>query len=408
MVSHMDHAPGATQAAARLLGGDRPWWWSTPHPRTRRDTLVDLLALVFALGIGAVALNSITDRGPVLLGAGIAVGIVMCAALWWRRRFPVALALVDVVTSTLSPFAQGAGVVLLLNLAVHAPTKRTLQVVALHLLALPLTLWLHPDPEVSLLGALAFSLVMIAGVVAWGMFIRARRELVASLRERAERAEAERELEAQRAQLAERERIAREMHDVLAHRLSLLSLHAGVLEFRPEAPPDDVRRAAGVIRANAHDALQELRAVIGALREDDRGRVPEPPQPTLVDLPRLVEESRQAGARVDLDCAMAAPAAVPDSIGRHAYRVVQEGLTNARKHAPGCAVVVRVAGGPDEGLRIEVRNPLPADTPSRRIPGAGAGLSGLRERVAMVGGELRHGPADGGEHHLSAWMPWPA
>src|SRR5690348_16266362 len=125
------------------------------------------------------------------------------------------------------------------------------------------------------------------------------------------------------------------MHDVLAHRISLLSLHAGVLEFRPDAPPEEIARAAGVIRASAHQALEDLRAVIGILRDGPDGQGPQsqPPQPTLAALPGLLEESRAAGMRIRTEVSLPDLALVPDAIGRHALRIVQEALTNARKHA---------------------------------------------------------------------------
>nr|BFE88647.1 hypothetical protein GCM10020093_112480 [Planobispora longispora] len=138
-------------------------------------------------------------------------------------------------------------------------------------------------------------------VTIWGMLVRARRQLVVSLRERAERAEAEAELRVEGARRLERERIAREMHDVLAHRLSLLSVHAGALEYRPDMPTDDVAKAAGVIRSGAHQALQDLREVIGVLRLGGEETAPDRPQPTLSDLSALVEESREAGMDVRLD-----------------------------------------------------------------------------------------------------------
>ena len=177
-------------------------------------------------------------------------------------------------------------------------------------------------------------MLVTGGVVAWGMFVRARRQLVLSLRDRAERAEAEQQLRVEQARQQERTRIAREMHDVLAHRISLLSLHAGALEFRPDAAPDEVARAAGVIRASAHEALEDLREVIGVLRDGSEAGEPERPQPTLADLPALVDESRAGRA-----CACARGPARrrrgrPAGTGRSAYRIVQEGLTNARKHAP--------------------------------------------------------------------------
>ena len=201
----------------------------------------------------------------------------------------------------------------------------------------------------------------------------------------------------EQARLAERERIAREMHDVLAHRLSLLAVHAGALEVRRAASTGE-RDAAGVIRRCAYDALEDLRQVIGMLREqpgEDR------PQPTLGDVPALVEQSRAAGTAVDLD--LAGGAGVPDAVGRHAYRIVQEALTNARKHAPGSPVRVAVRGRAEDGLVVEVGNAL---VPGGSLPGAGAGLAGLRERVQLAGGRLEHGPTPGGEFRLRAWLPW--
>ncbi len=150
-------------------------------------------------------------------------------------------------------------------------------------------------------------------------------------------------LRAEQAQLQAREAIAREMHDVLGHRLSLLSVHAGALEFRPDAPPDDVARAAKIIRESAHQALQDLRDVIGVLRAPVR----ELPQPTLAEVGRLTEESAAAGMRVTLTEKV--DGEVPGLIGRTGYRIVQEGLTNARKHAPGAAVEVAVTGAAGPG-----------------------------------------------------------
>jgi signal transduction histidine kinase len=275
---------------------------------------------------------------------------------------------------------------------------------------------------------MAWTAAFTAIVLLWGMVIRARRQLVVSLRDRAERAEAEQQLRVAQARALERTRIAREMHDVLAHRISLLSLHAGALEIRPDAAPAEVAGAAGVIRASAHRALQDLREVIGVLREDtDSDAAPERPQPTLDGLGALADESRAAGMTVTLDIRVD-PAAVPDGTGRTAYRIVQEGLTNARKHAPGTAVGVAVTGGAGDGLTVEVRNRWPiarvgADGPSAMpggipgampggvpasIPGAGTGLVGLTERATLAGGRLAHGRTDADEFLLSAWLPWPA
>jgi signal transduction histidine kinase len=241
--------------------------------------------------------------------------------------------------------------------------------------------------------------------VAWGMFRRSRLQ---AQRERVRRAEAEEQLRTEQIRYAERTRIAREMHDVLAHRISLLSLHAGALEFRPDAPPDEVARAAAVIRASAHQALEDLRAVIGVLRDGADGQAPQPPQPTLAALPGLLEESRAAGMHVHAEVRVPDLAAVPDAIGRHALRIVQEALTNARKHATSAPVELRLEGAPGDGLEIEVRNPSPAlATGESKIPGTGAGLLGLTERATLSGGRLEHGLDEHGDFRLHAWLPWP-
>jgi signal transduction histidine kinase len=162
-----------------------------------------------------------------------------------------------------------------------------------------------------------------------------------------------------------------------------------------------------VIRENAHQVLQDLREVIGVLRAP----VGELPQPTLADVAQLVAESGRAGMRVALRDETSGT--VPDLAGRTAYRVVQEALTNARKHAPGAEVLVHLAGSPGNGLTVEVDNApvlgppaTPAPTPAND-PGAGQGLVGLAERVALASGRLEHGPTAGGGWRLAAWLPWP-
>jgi signal transduction histidine kinase len=208
--------------------------------------------------------------------------------------------------------------------------------------------------------------------------------------------------------MLERRKIAREMHDVLAHRLSLLATFAGAMEYRPDSSPEQLSRAAGVVRDGVHQALDELREVISLLRDDgpphsDGGH----PQPVLADVPRLVEESRDAGTEVLLREAVDEPAEAPPSVARTAYRVIQEGLTNARKHAAGQPVQVALRGGPGTGLEIDVRNALTPEPPAPPGWSGGAGLVGLTERVHLAGGRLDH-QAVGGEFRLHASIPWPA
>ena len=241
-------------------------------------------------------------------------------------------------------------------------------------------------------------------LIGWGAYVQARRALLWSLRERAQQAEATQAQRVAEARRLERHRIAREMHDVLAHRLSLVSTYAGALEYRPDSSPERIAAAAGVVRAGVHQALDELREVILVLRDEDEGDpTPARPQPTLSDLPALVEESRAVGVRVELDGAVDDPA-VPPTIGRAAYRVVQEGLTNARRHAPGQPVRVEVTVRPGADIEVRVSNPV-VHEPVPEPTGAGMGLIGLTERVALLGGTLTHG-RQGETFTLSARLPW--
>ena len=374
--------------------------------RTRRDWIVDsvlfLLAAVLAL---ASAMTSARQglHGPLLVID--AIGATMaCLALWWRRRWPLGVGLAVVAVQVVSPAAGVPGVVSLYTVAAYRRWQLAFLVAAAQVALLPLARAIHPggvSPAVYYLGGTFGPAV----VVAWGMFRRTRLQ---AQRERARRADAEEQLRIEQVRYGERTRIAREMHDVLAHRISLLSLHAGVLEFRPDAPPEEVARAAAVIRASAHQALEDLRVVIGVLRDGPDGPGPEPPQPTLAALPGLLEESRAAGMRIQAEVGLPDLAAVPDAIGRHALRIVQEALTNARKHATAAPVELRLDGAPGHGLTIEVRNPVPAlATAEPKIPGTGAGLLGLAERATLSGGRFEHGLDEHGQFRLHAWLPWP-
>ncbi|MFJ7076855.1 sensor histidine kinase [Streptomyces sp. NPDC098781] len=374
--------------------------------RTVRDWVVDFSCFVLAVFIGLLAADTLRSED---LPQGYAVldqvlGALSCAAVWLRRRWPVGLAVAMVPIGFISNTAGGAGVVALFTLAVHRPFRYVAWVALADVALIPLFFWLRPDPDVPYVWALVFGVLLTGAIVGWGMFVRSKRQLLLSLRDSARRAETEARLRAEQAQRLAREAIAREMHDVLAHRLTLLSVHAGALEFRPDAPSEEIQRAAGVIRESAHEALQDLREIIGVLRADepdDSGR----PQPTLAALEALVTESREAGMKVTLDQRVTDPAAVPASVGRTAYRIAQEGLTNARKHAPGAEVTVAVTGAPGEGLSVVVRNPAP-EGPVPHVPGSGQGLIGLTERATLAGGLLEHGPTAAGGFEVRGRLPW--
>lgn len=384
-----------------------------------RDRTIDIGLVLLALGIGVVGLVAERQRPGALrdglLLVDLAVGSAACLALLLRRRRPVELAAVLSVVAAFSVVAGGAALIALFTVAVHRTWRAVGAVWALYVVGVCAFYLMRPDPDLPFVAAVALCLVVTAAVVAWGMYLRARRQLVESLRDRAERAETEQQLQVEQARQAERARMAREMHDVLAHRISLLSMHAGALEFRPDARPEEIAHAAGVIRENAHLALQDLREVIGVLREGSDGAGARP-QPTLADVPALVEESRLAGLQVRADFRVDDLTGVPVGTGRNAYRIVQEGLTNARKHAAGAPVDLVLDGAPGAGLTVQVSNRPGVDTATSdqrpadqgEIPGSGTGLIGLAERAALASGRLEHGFTDAGDFRLHAWLPWPA
>ncbi len=348
------------------------------------------------------AVATVGELGSGLLALDVAVGLVSCALVpvLWRR--PVAGALAVSALAVLSPSATPAATLAVLYVAQRLPLRWAVGVALAGIAAHALLGAWRPAGGLSYPWWLLLMAVAYAALIGWGALLKSRRELLMSLRERAVRAEAERDLRVAEARMHERTRIAREMHDVLAHRLSLVATYAGALEYRPDLCAQQLSQAAGVVRAGVHQALAELRDVIGVLRDplaDDDDR----PQPVLADVPRLVQESRDAGAAVALDDQ--AGAQVPTAIGRTAYRVVQEGLTNARKHAPGQPVRITMAGQPGGRLVIDIRNPTGT---ASTMPGAGTGLIGLTERVRLSGGQLAHDLAGTGEFRLHVWLPWPS
>ncbi|GAB2603743.1 histidine kinase [Kribbella endophytica] len=338
-----------------------------------------------------------------------------------RRRYPLAIALIINVFGTFSTSASGAVVVTTMSLATRRKWREIAPVAVVGFVASVVFFETHPGSDDSVFSSFLFTLVFVSGVVAPGMYVGARRDLLAGLRERADRVEREQGFRIAQAQLTERARIAREMHDVLAHRLSLVALHAGALEYCRSLSDDEVAEAAAVTRQSAHLALEELHDILGVLRELQPTASPERPQPTLVDLPALVQEASHSGAKIRLHNRIESLASAPDALGRSAYRMIQESLTNARKHAPDTAVDITLDGGPGELLMLEVRNPLrlgsavptgagvgqPPLGPEQTPPGAGLGLLGLAERAELIGGRFEHGTTDG-QFVVRAWLPWPA
>lgn len=249
-------------------------------------------------------------------------------------------------------------------------------------------------------GSTLFLLLAVFG----GLWMGNRRRLVQALHAEVEHLRTERELREQAARMAERSAIAAEMHDVLAHRLSLIALHTGVLAARKDALPGPVVERLGLLRAASTEALTDLRDVLGALRTVDALPTANPPAPVLRDVEEVIEQARAAGQ--DIDATVEGdPGQAPAAHRLAVHRLVQEALTNARKHAPDAPVRVRVAYGPPATL-IEVTNPPGALAPDiRRVP-SGFGLIGLRERVEALGGHLSAGSGGAGAWRLAARIPY--
>jgi signal transduction histidine kinase len=339
----------------------------------------------------------------------VVLGIAAYVLVFFRRRAPVGIALAIALMSALSGIAAGPATLAAVSVATRRITWEVLVVGVANFVAAQTYTTVAPfgdnDPVITTL----VNLVVNAGMMGWGLYIGSRREIMWDLRNRAERAEREQGLRVAQARSTERARIAREMHDVLAHRITQVSMQAGALAFREDLDGDRLREGLGQIQGQANDALHELRGVLGVLREDDPGAAAARPQPTYDDIDALVDEARTLGLGIDWADEVDDATPVPPATGRTVYRIVQEGITNARKHAPGAAVQIRSTGDPDAGITVWLANPLahPLGHRPAGAPGAGLGLVGLRERAELRGGRLDQ-RTDGSTFVLEAWLPWTA
>jgi signal transduction histidine kinase len=395
-------------------------WWCRHHVKHRVATDIGVAA-------GFVVLDTVVTLvggswwparpGPlawVMLGLQAAA----CASLAVRRRAPLTVvAILAAYSLALALLISPAGLLTPVNsgtvwapfgtvLAAYAPffyqPNRRLAIVAVAVLSIIVARPWQPSVTV-----ITVAIVRTAAGPLLAMYYDARRRLVAALTERAERAEREQGLLAEQARAEERARLAGEMHDVVTHRVSLMVLQAGAL--RMTAADEATRQAAEELRAAGCLALDELRDLVGILRTADD----EDPTPSTPGLAALVAESTGVGTPAELaedgDPALASPV-----VGRTAYRIVREALTNVRKHAPGARVTVRVSYA-ESGVRLTVRNTAPPEPASARADsalsatGSGLGIAGLRQRVELVHGTLRAtGLPDGGfcvEATLPAYVP---
>ena len=336
------------------------------------------------------------------------LGVLSFVLIRWRHRRPAAVAVVLSLFSFVSVTSSGPSSWVVGSVASHRRWRLLALVVPLTLVGgiaqerIGLS-----DDALPMWATLAFGALVSGILVATGYAMGSQRQLLDSYRERAETAEREQRARVAQAQAAERTRIAREMHDVLAHRISLVAMNASALSYRTDLTADEQARAARSIEDNAHRALSDLRAVLGVLRDPTlpADAAPERPQPGIGDVAALVAEEAAGGMRVRLTDVV--DDEVPGATGRTAYRIVQEALTNVRKHAPGTAVTVDIMGDPDDGLVVAVRNAAPvASSRAPSLPASGLGLLGLTERVALAGGRISHGVDATGGYAVRAWIPW--
>lgn len=362
-----------------------------------------------AVGLGLVMLAVVVFGEP-LPGWWIARDLATGAVTLWlvslRGRWPLAVALVATAATAWSAAAIGPALVALAFLGERRRWREFVPTGVMFVVAAQVNRFLLPGGSTWWASAALSGLAVVAAV-SLGAYLGSRRDLLAALRAQVRAAEEAAASRAEQARAEERTRIAREMHDVVAHRISTVALHAGVLTMRPDLDPQQRADTAEVIRDNAQRALTELRDVLRVLRAPDAA-IAEPPQPSLSDLDDLIGQRRRAGMAIDLSIDPATPIVhLPGATGRHAYRIVQEALTNAAKHAPGATATVTISGAPGTGLRLKVENTA-ATTTVEATAGSGLGLVGMAERVNVLGGTFSHGatPQDG--YRVEVELPWPA
>ena len=342
-----------------------------------------------ALVVACLALTVLAVKTP---WADLPRPVVALAAVlgsvaqWPRRRWPLVATVAGAAAFVLSG-NPGPLLVGLYSGAAYTPRRLVWPAALIGWAGFAGRSWLDAG-HLSLADAF-YSALLAGAVVAIGVYASIRGALMESLHERARHAEAERELREEQARAAERARIAREMHDVLAHKVSLIALYAGALELHAGGN-ERLEQGTALIRTTAREALQELRGVLGMLRTR-----PAPAE----DLASLVAASTRAGQPVELSDEAGT---MPATTARVVHRIVQEGLTNAHKHAPGAPTTVSLRRDEKGSVTVRVRNDAGAPA---NLPGAGVGLVGLGERIRLVGGTLRSGPAGGG-WELEAVVPW--
>ncbi|RPE41859.1 signal transduction histidine kinase [Streptomyces sp. Ag109_O5-1] len=387
----------------------------------RHPTWVDSFWAVVLFGLSGVSAWRLSRGGDVhgSTAAMMAVAVVMSVVVALRRRFPEPMLLLAAATglaqlvldveTTVANFAM-----LVIVCTVAAIGARWASRFALYggLCAAPLAQIRWPVGEAGFAGHVAIVLFQaVPFVLAWvlGDSMRTRRAYFAQLEERAARLEKEREAQAKVAVAAERARIARELHDVVAHNVSVMVVQADGAAYVLDAAPDQAKKALETISSTGRQALAEMRRLLGVLRTGEHKEVGEyVPQPDVEQIDELIEQCRTSGLPVDFKVE-GTPRPLPSGVELTAYRIVQEALTNTRKHGgPNAGASVRLVYF-DDGLGLLVEDDgkgAPHEMYEEGgADGQGHGLIGMRERVGMVGGTLDAGPRPGGGFRISALLP---
>ncbi|GLZ03716.1 two-component sensor histidine kinase [Actinomadura sp. NBRC 104412] len=377
-------------------------WWSALWP-TRRSRALDV-----SLALGTAVLDGVwlfyAEQHFWLPPWEVSLAsVILGLALVVRRRHPVGLTVFGLI---FAPPTGGGGIsalIQLYSLGAYAASRRT--VIALAVAGYLLYL-IFPGPTVtteSFAVRAITGFAFIAPPVLLGLYMGTRKQLLRSLQERTERLEREQHLLAERARGEERTRIAREMHDVVANRVSVMVVHAGALKAIAARDPERAAETAAVIGDMGRQALEELRHVIGVLRQGEEPLTQG--TPSFSEIRELIGRSSAAGLPVEITVS-GEERPMPPAVGRTLYRLVQEALTNVHKHAGDADTEIEVAMTA-EAVEVEVRNARPRAAPRHGLPSGGHGLVGLRERVTALGGGFEAGPCEGG-FKVRARLPLPA
>jgi signal transduction histidine kinase len=382
---------------------------------------LDGLLAVVAAGIGVASLATVLpfDPGSPRALAAYLLLLAHTLPIAVRRRWPLPVLAWGLVTG--AAFAalglslvslSFAILVYVYTAAAHCPRRRSLAGLAATE-AMLLLVWLARPRLIGDTGTLVVDGLIVAAAWWLGDGTRRRQEAVAEARRRAEELERAREELARRAVTEERLRIARELHDVVAHSMSIIAVQSGVGVHVLDSQPEEARKALVAVEATSRQALVEMRRLLGVLRQEHEPRGSLAPAPGLAEVETLAAEVARAGVRVEVRIE-GTPAELPAGLDLSAYRIVQEALTNVLKHARPAAATVRVAYKPGQ-LVIEVtdngqglgsafgRRSTDSDPAGQRP--AGSGIAGMRERAALYGGTLEAGPLPGGGFRVAATLP---